>query len=401
MVKIFHCLFALSLGIILVSSSSFSQSPQATEITQTTTNQTSIKISKDSLTIDETLIIDIESQADEKIEILGEDFSIVSRAISSQISINSSGATKSDRNLFHLKPNSIGKQKEIHIQIESKVYGPFFVEVLPGIASVNSNRQQGEDFAEIFIKEKKLYVNQPAEISIIAYTKRPIIDSSIERKRLSHEGLHLKPIFKKNTLDTPTTINGTTFRKKVLEKFVVYPLYPGEHIISGAEANLLLRQPHFFDLQKARKKIPLPDLTLSAIPLPREERPENFINNYGDYDFNLKWNTAQAFVGQPIALSVKANGTGNLDTLSFPKFLQMTNALQIGQPIIENNFFFNGTTYQGTKTAQYNLLFHQPGEVQLEPLTFSSFDSKKGYITQTLSPEKVMITSAIVNQSVV
>lgn len=398
MVKIFHCLFALSLGIILVSRSSFSQSPSTNKINQTTTNQTSIEISKDSLTIDETVIVDVESQADEKIEILGEDFSIVSRVISSQIIIDPSGPKKSDRNLFHLKPNSVGKQKEIHIQIGSEIHGPFFIEVLPGIASVNSNRQQGEDFAEVFIKEKKLYVNQPAEISIIAYTKHPIIDSSIERKRLSHEGLHLKPIFKKNTLDTPTTINGTTFRKKVLEKFVVYPLYAGEHIISGAEVILWLKQSHFFGLQKARKKIPLPDLTLSAIPLPREEMPENFINNYGDYDFSLKWNTVEAFVGQPVVLSVKANGVGNLETLNFPKFLQMTNALQIGQPIIENNFFFNGTTYQGTKTAQYSLLFHQPGEVQIEPLTFSSFDSKKGYITQTLSPEKVIATSTVVNQ---
>lgn len=389
--KVFHFLFTLgfSIGIILMPSNAFSKS---------TNDRASIKISKDTMTIDETLIVEIKSEADEKIEILGEDFSIVSRSISSQIIVKKTGVEKSDQNLFHLKPNSTGKQKEIHVQIGDKLYGPFFIDVSSGVTQANSSKQAKGDFAEIFIKEKKLYVNQPAEISIIAYTKRPIIDSSIERKRLSHEGLHLKPIFIKNTKDVLTNINGVSFRKKVLEKFIVYPLYAGKHIISGAEVILLLGQSHFFDLQKARKKISLPELTLSAIPLPTEEKPEDFLNNYGDYTFSLKWNKVEAPVGQPIALSIKANGRGNLETLNFPKLLPITNALQVGEPLVENNFFFNGTTYQGTKTANYSLLFHQAGEVQVEPLLFSSFDSEKGYVTQTISPGKVTILSTAANQ---
>lgn len=61
-----------------------------------------------------------------------------------------------------------------------------------------------------------------------------------------------------------------------------------------------------------------PALSLQVLPLPSENRPENFSGAVGDFEMAVNASPTNAVVGDPITLHVQIAGQGALDTLAMP-----------------------------------------------------------------------------------
>lgn len=355
-----------------------------------------IKVDKYSIYLHENLEVKIysEGKSDKKTNILSKDFNVVSQSTSSQISIINGKVKKESHHSFYLKAKHTGR-KMFSVQIDDEIQGPFFIEVKKNIDDPQTSAPL--DFVEFVLKKNTIYVNEPTEVKVVSFTQKPVIKAVIKRETLSHKGLYLEPLKVEKKEEKKVIINKVSLYSKVVARYAIYPLYPGKHSITEAEVALIVGEKNFFGLQTSREDLSLPPLNITALPMPEKNKPKNFLNNYGDYQLSVQWEQPQVVLGNPATLEITVKGKGNLPILNFPS-LNLPSAHQIGDVSIEKNYFFNGDNFEGTTKAKYYLLFYQQGKKNIPPIIFNSFEKKRGYLSQKITPPPLVIVPNLANK---
>ena len=188
------------------------------------------------------------------------------------------------------------------------------------------------------------------------------------------------------------TIDGRTYQVTEI-KTALFPTTAGELTIGPARLKVTLREEpqdwlsqNPFDVFRqdpfavfSRGKtitLSTQPITLSAEPLPEQEKPENFKGDVGEYSLSVKADKTELEVNQPMTLILEVSGKGNIKTITIPsvKLPQGFKEYEGGgsEDITKEDYLV-----QGKKIFEKILVPTLPGDYTVSPVEYIYFNAKK------------------------
>lgn len=186
--------------------------------------------------------------------------------------------------------------------------------------------------------------------------------------------------FRVEEISTPPSqtrqIRGKTFW---IEEHVrqVYPQKTGQILIDPAELILPLRS--------GRKTLKTKPLKLTVQPLPATGKPRHFSGAIGEYQISAQIARNWVEAGNPLTLSVRVSGRGNMRTVTAPKLPPIPGVIVNGPRLTEDSTL---TSLAYT----YTLIPSQRGILRIPAIEYTYFDpSRAVYATTQTAPIPVSV----------
>jgi hypothetical protein len=186
--------------------------------------------------------------------------------------------------------------------------------------------------------------------------------------------------------DRDVSLNGVRYLAHDL-KTILFPTTAGDFTIGSATLNV---QTDPFSAAQAMKT---DSIKIRVLPLPKEGKPESFSGAVGDYqmDVSLKQNKIER--GQPVQLTAKIWGRGNIQTISEP-VIDLPKEFKKLSATGKEDTVKDASGLSGSKSFDIVLIPLKEGAFVLPPFEFSFFDPvKKQYrvlkskeLSLTISP---------------
>ncbi|OGS10294.1 MAG: hypothetical protein A2204_00445 [Elusimicrobia bacterium RIFOXYA1_FULL_47_7] len=117
-------------------------------------------------------------------------------------------------------------------------------------------------------------------------------------------------------------------------------------------------------------------VTVSIKPLPENGRPDDFTGSVGRYELSAELDRKTAAVNDPVTLSLKVSGSGNIKTISEPKLPSWPDFRKY-ETVSSLNIAKDKGEVSGSKTFKTVIVPMTPGDKNLSGLSFSFFDPAK------------------------
>lgn len=135
-------------------------------------------------------------------------------------------------------------------------------------------------------------------------------------------------------------------------------------------------------------------ITLNIQPLPREGRPANFRGAVGRYDLETSAGPRTVRAGEPVTVTVKISGVGNLDTVTPPE-IPSGDLFQTYSPEVETRKEVSGGRLGGERIFKQVLIPLTAEVKEIPPVSFTFFDPEPGeYRTLTGKPLAIEVQAA-------
>lgn len=191
-------------------------------------------------------------------------------------------------------------------------------------------------------------------------------------------------------------------------KTALFPTTAGEQEIGETVLNVTVRAPRnrrdpfsifddpFFGLNGRGRTIQLKSepIKVVTLPLPDQGRQDNFTGAVGNYRMTAAADKTTVEVNEPITLTIKISGTGNIKSVAIPEFPDMAEFRSYRAGDSENT---NKSNYRlgGTKTFEQVFIPKLAGVYTLPAVEFSYFDPKTAqYKSLTTEPIQIEVTPA-------
>lgn len=279
----------------------------------------------------------------------------------------------------------------------------------PGRTSESDSRDAAALFIATEVDRKEAYVNEQVTLTFKLF------------RRLQIANLNYTPPpttgFIEESLGEEKNYGQVRegFRYEVLElQRAVFPISAGELTIGPAELKgdiLVPRQrqragPFGFDdffaddfFGRAFAE-PQPFLlrsdpiSLTVKSLPRPGRPENFRGAVGRFDLQASAAPAAVRVGEPVTVTMKISGIGNLDNITLPE-IPAGDRFQSYAPEVETKKTVTGGRMGGEKIFKQVFIPLTEEADRIPAVSFSFFDpEKEEYRTLTAAPIPIKVSPA-------
>ncbi len=172
----------------------------------------------------------------------------------------------------------------------------------------------------------------------------------------------------------------------------IFPVSSGELTIGPAELNgnivIPSRRRGFFDGffgdpfgERRPFSLASRPITVNVKPLPEAGQPADFSDAVGDFKFRASAAPLSVKVGEPITVTMKITGTGNINSLSPPK-LDGLEGFKTYPPEVETKRGVAAGQIYGEKTYKQVVVPLEPDRDKIPPISFSFFDpARQKYIT--------------------
>jgi hypothetical protein len=365
-----------------------------------------------------------------------ENFLIVGRNSSTSSSFNfingKISSSQSIRYIYQLQPDEIGifLIDAVTVSHNGKSYrtNPINIEVVQGTTmprpsqggrqgsiprSLPGTDEQADLSKELFVRavadKNQAYIGEQITMTYKLYTRVGLSNVRYDHMP-SFTGFWMEEMFSAQHLDyKEEIIDGKRFGVSVLKRIALFPTVTGKQQVEPlsmlcdvqvARRRSLLDSffndpldPMFSRTRQVRIESEIQ--TVDIQPLPEAGKPDTFKNAVGQFTVTAAIDQTTTTVSQPITLTVKLSGKGNMKTLEDPALPRLTNFKQYTSESKED-VNTNNMRIGGSKTYSYVLIPVFPGEYQIEGLTFPYFDpdtdaykiSSTPPITITVAPEQ-------------
>ncbi len=221
---------------------------------------------------------------------------------------------------------------------------------------------------EVEVDTSKPYINAP-----LTYTFRYLYTLILLTQGSPTPRLPTFSDFRVEKLPTPAAytenIRGKTFW--VVEHVrKLYPQKTGRIVLEPAEMLLPLPQGN-----KTLKTAPL---TLTVQPLPETGKPAQFSGAVGAYQLSAQTASGWVETGNPITLSVRISGRGNMQTVTAPKLPAMTGVVVNGPNLSE-------ASTSTSRVYAYTLIPAHTGTLRIPSILYTYFDPSRAVYATTQS----------------
>ena len=197
-------------------------------------------------------------------------------------------------------------------------------------------------------------------------------------------------------------INGKRYQVATIKKMALFPTRPGKMTIDPLEIQCQVHErrksrfhdpfDHFFDDPFFSRSMTVPryvqsqPVTLNVKSFPEKDKPDDFNGAVGDFTLKASVDKDSVEVNQPLTLTVRISGRGNIKIVSLPK-LDIPPDFEKYDPEVDIKTNKSSGVVRGSKEYKYLLVPRFPGRQSIPPISFSYYDpSIKLYKTLKTQP---------------
>ncbi|MDP2905016.1 MAG: BatD family protein [Candidatus Omnitrophota bacterium] len=333
---------------------------------------------------------------------------------STRISIINGKATSSITHTYTLLPAKVGKfqvgpfklahegdnytSNAITIDVRRQPTEKQSQEVPGGLPNAKDLEQR--IYLTMQVPKYKVYLNEIVPVAIKMHINK-LGARDVQYPKFNHDGFSIGEFEKAKQYQD--VVDGVGF--DIIEfNASIFGLKPGEFRIGPAtlQCNLIVanqkRQAsssadffnfggfdNFFNQYEAYPlTLRSQEVLITVLPLPEENKPEDFNGALGVFDFEASANPLEVKVGDPITLKEVVRGTGNFGTVSLPG-IASDNNFKAYQPQVKQG--------EGVKSFEQVLIPLNADITEVPAIRFSYFNTDTGsYETITRGPFPVNIT---------
>jgi len=331
---------------------------------------------------------------------------------STRVSIINGQHSTSKTFMYSLFPLREGRFKipSMNVEVSGKIYTvePITVEV---VGSLDQSKPVPENqpvslkdkiFVTLQIPKQEVYLNERLPVKVLLFISG-LNARDIQYPQMDNVGFSIDDYEKPQQYNQ--VANGT--RYNVVEfNTVIYPTRTGELDLGPAkvEANILVQSSgrsssldrqgglfdddffnSFFDRHEKRSiALESEKVTINALPLPQEGKPNNFSGAVGQFDFNVSVSPTDVKEGDPITLRMTILGKGSSAAIQVPSLPSGANFKLYDPQVFEKNNI--------KKVEQ--VIIPQSDQIEEVPaISFSYFDPQlKKYRTIARGPFPITVT---------
>lgn len=187
------------------------------------------------------------------------------------------------------------------------------------------------------------------------------------------------PVLKRPQPLGATTLDGWTYEKDLLARYVVYPLEAGTLTVDALEIRGVaypdadsIFTNYFNVLNPKRVDAKNDPLKIEVSELPSQGQPKGFQGAVGDITLQSKLDKNEVKVGEPVTLLVRLEGRANFASIEppvvqWPEGLELFDSKSLGR---------SSQAGVGEKSFEYIVIPRKPGDFKLPPLEFSFFNPR-------------------------
>ena len=332
-------------------------------------------------------------------------FSIVNGQVSSSKTIDF---------IYYLSPRQAGTWKigSAKLTYEGKTYTtePVTVEVVAGTVQPRQQPRsrprwsQPEEeidikdnlFVKAIVDKKEVCVGEQITATYTLYKRISLSDVRYQNVP-SFTNFWVESLFDAKQLKfSREVLNGVRYDAAVLKRLALFPTTDGTFTIEplALSCQVPVRRYDLFDSFFGRSKpvtLMTDSITLIVHPLP-PDAPPGFAGAVGRYRISASVDKVQVEVNEPITLTVRVSGTGNIKTLPDPTLPSLSNFKRFDSESSEQ-VSSKEDALSGSKTYNYVLIARSEGTFVIDPASFAFFDpNAKSYKTVTTKPITVTAT---------
>jgi hypothetical protein len=237
---------------------------------------------------------------------------------------------------------------------------------------VDVNPRRAIDFHAIVLPDS-VYVGQQATYQVA------VLLSADARSRLRRNPEFLPPELRgllAYELGTPTRVAPRSYGGAVFEAHVfqraLFPVTDGRQVVPAPQLTYSMPQSASYFSREERYVVRAESAAFIVKALPVAGRPDDFNGAVGVFTAAVRLDTLTARVGDPLVLTLRVQGTGNVKLLPRPTIELDWASVVPGTERIQVDS--SGTLVRGTKEFDWILTPSRAGRVRVPPLRYSYFD---------------------------
>ncbi len=252
--------------------------------------------------------------------------------------------------------------------------------------AVNVTGKTKDYFLEAIVDNKTPYVNEQITLTLKFYIASRYYGSP-ELTEPTTTGFWKEIIGNK----TPYNQKINDRQYKIIErKYALFPTQTGELEIGRAMIRVTVpskrqsrRGNNFFgglfgngEEVSIRSNI----VKVKVKPLPTKGKPDDFTGTIGKFSIHASANKKVVEANQPVSVSIKISGRGNIKSIAEPKMPELDDQFRIYRASTSENISKSGSILGGTKLFEEVFIPKRPGDIEIPPIKYNYFDpSQKQY----------------------
>lgn len=273
-----------------------------------------------------------------------------------------------------------------------------------GLRGTGKKSRYPSVFARAEVDKSKAYKGEQVIVSYYLYERARAFNIEITKyptlNGFLREELDMPYLQQKLNMEH-VVLDGVPYTRALLLRYAAYPLQEGSLDIDSLEMkyNYYQQQDPYdandpFQAFNGFFQQALPGnsrsevLKVQVVPLPMDGRPNSFTGGVGDFDVVSAIDKTEVRANEPVSLTVKVEGHGNVASIGEPKGKWPSNVELYDTKGVAKS----GKGGVGQKTFEFLLIPREKGPLELPGLEFSFFDPKKNaYVTKTTEPVKINV----------
>ena len=249
---------------------------------------------------------------------------------------------------------------------------------------------EGNLYLSVTASRRSVYVGEPVAVDIALFSRFQVENGGWAEVP-SFDGFWTEKVFDADRFNFERrTIDGRVFGVADLKRAVLFPISPGEATIKPMAFNVAVVQQSqsIFDMLGATQSLRVGSkpITIKVLPLPEAGKPADFTGGVGRFTLAGALDHASTTNGEPVNLTVRLSGTGNLHMIDPPK-LAAVPGLKILTPETKDDVHVEDGAVRGTKTFRFPIIPQGDGKFEVPAVTVAYFDPEsKGYKTLSAGP---------------
>lgn len=295
------------------------------------------------------------------------------------------------------------------IFVEGKEYksNPLKIKVIPSTGNSQSNNQrqsrqnnkQGRQypsttdhkiknaFIEAQVNKADPYLGEEVIVTYTLYYRINITRGGTSKHLFP--GFYSKVLDENNNIapETVVTRNGVQYYRAEIKKVALFPQKTGEIIIEPLEFDCRVEDWFRYNVVTLKAN----EIKIDVKPLPLKGKPVNFSGAVGYFNLESSVDKTKLAVNDALSLKITIKGKGNLELID-PMLITFPPDFEVYDPKITNNINASKRGVMGSRTFEYLIVPRNPGEFEIDPISFKYFDpSKENYIIEETPAYKITV----------
>lgn len=314
--------------------------------------------------------------------------------------------------VYQVTPTRVGEFTipAVELTIAGKSYRtePITLSVEKGAVDADLSRTL---FGRVQFEARQVYLGQTSPLNVMLFARQDLPIKGVSGFQYQADGLSYK--FLPNLKSGTKVINGETFNVLIIEG-AVSPAQSGTLRFGPSVLKAQIRvqkrrnqtpfdepmfDQFFGNVEMREMPVTIDEFPIEVLPLPEQGKPANFAGAVGQWNLEVSAKPTEVAVGDPITLTVKISGDGNIDTVP-PLKLEAVDAFKAYDPTAKTTKNELGT--QGERVMQQVLIAKDTNAKQLPAVSLAYFDPvAKQYKTAGQGPFKLLVKAGTGGQTTV